>query len=56
MQQTWKWLLSCNLMCIKKKHPDFSPDQLVCPEDVQKLLNEAHFMLLKEALGYTMSE
>ena len=43
-----------NLTCIQKKHPNFSPDQLVCPEDVQELLNEAHVLLLKEALGYTV--
>ena len=44
-----------NLTCIQKKHSSFSPHQLVCPEDVQKLLNEAHFMLLKEELGYIVS-
>ena len=43
-----------NLTCIQKKHPNFSPDHLVCPEDVRELLNEAHALLLREALGYTL--
>jgi len=45
-----------NLSCIQKKHPNFSPNQLVCQENVWKLLNEAHFLLLKETLGYTVSD
>lgn len=43
-----------NLTCIRKKHPKFSSDQLECPEDVWELLGEVHFVLLKEALGYTV--
>ena len=38
-----------NLNCIRRKHPNFTSDQIVCPPDVQ---GRVHYSFLWEAIGY----
>ena len=32
-----------SLSCICKKYPDFTPSQVICDEDVQRVLNTSNF-------------
>lgn len=41
-----------SLACIIKKHPDFTPAQIVCSDDVKMLLKEVHFKFLWDKLGF----
>lgn len=41
-----------NLDCIRRKHPNFTSAQIVCPPDLQGVLTEVHYSFLWEAIGY----
>lgn len=41
-----------SLSCIRKKHPEFTPSQVICDEDVRRVLNPVHFKFLWDTLGF----
>ena len=43
-----------NLNCIRKKHPNFTPSQLICDDDVRKALKPVHFQFLWDTLGFSI--
>ena len=43
-----------NLDYIQNKHPMFSSAEIECPPDVLRMLTEAHYNFLQEAIGYTL--
>ena len=43
-----------NLSCIRKKHPNFTPSQLICDDDVRKALKPMHFQFLWDTLGFSI--
>ena len=43
-----------NIVCIRRKHPHFSPKLVSCPEEVINIMQPSHFKLLYDALGYVM--
>ena len=43
-----------NLSCIKKKHPDFTPSQLICEDDMKRVLQPPHFQFLWDTLGLSI--
>ena len=43
-----------NLSCIKKKHPDFIPSQLICEDDIKRVLQPPHFQFLWDTLGLSI--
>ena len=43
-----------NLSCIKNKHPDFTHSQLICENDMKKVLQPPHFQFLWDTLGLSI--
>ena len=43
-----------SLMCIRKKHPDFTPSQLVCSDEVKVMLMAVHFQFLWDNLRFSI--
>ena len=41
-----------NLSCIKKKHPDFTPSQLICEDDMKSVATPA----LSVSVGYPWTQ
>ena len=43
-----------NLICIRKKYPQFTAAQVEYPPETRSLLTNEHYDLLRKAIGFTV--